>query len=174
MNIELLPEEGLRLSEVSRDHFQLFLHLPLHADPSGCESAVDRLAQKPVDDPQNDEDDEINIDWSDHVLPDLQNEFAQQLDTVNLDLKAATQSESEDAEGPVFSFVIPFNHADHWFGALNQARLVMQERYRFPENETEETMTRFLTEETIKPYLIDQFYTQMQAMLLDLMLDPGA
>jgi hypothetical protein len=166
MKIELLLEQGLRLSEVSREQLQLFLQLPLHADPADCPEAESRLHQAPLSDPQDEDDRGFNSDWRDQVLPDLQSEFNDQLDTVNEDLKAATQSAGED-DLPEFAFEIPFAHIDHWYGALNQARLVMNERYRFPEVENEETMSDYLNEGTIKPYLIDQFYTRIQSVLLD-------
>jgi hypothetical protein len=85
------------------------------------------------------------------------------------------EDEHEDEGLPAgeesYELVIPPEHIDAWYGALNQARLVMQERYKFPEVESLAAIVALLTSENLKPYLTSRFYTQIQAALLDLGMD---
>lgn len=70
-----------------------------------------------------------------------------------------------------YELIIPHQHVESWFGALNQARLVMQARYNFPELETLESIVALLASENLKPYLTSRFYTEMQGALLELGMD---
>ena len=84
------------------------------------------------------------------------------------------EDESEDeATSPAatYELIIPFDHIESWYGALNQARLVMQERYEFPETENLEAMVELLTSKNLKPYLTSRFYMEIQGALLDLGMD---
>ena len=132
-------------------------------------------------------------------MPDLRHEFTRQLDCVAHDLSQAQpestpsplhedslhddslregededEDESEDeATSPAatYELIIPFDHIESWYGALNQARLVMQERYEFPETENLEAMVELLTSKNLKPYLTSRFYMEIQGALLDLGMD---
>ena len=82
--------------------------------------------------------------------------------------------EDEDAAtspAATYELIIPFDHIESWYGALNQARLVMQERYEFPETENLEAMVGLLTSKNLKPYLTSRFYMEIQGALLDLGMD---
>ncbi len=82
--------------------------------------------------------------------------------------------EDEDAAtspAATYELIIPFDHIESWYGALNQARLVMQERYEFPETENLEAMVELLTSKNLKPYLTSRFYMEIQGALLDLGMD---
>jgi hypothetical protein len=84
------------------------------------------------------------------------------------------ESEDEDAAtspAATYELIIPFDHIESWYGALNQARLVMQERYEFPETENLEAMVGLLTSKNLKPYLTSRFYMEIQGALLDLGMD---
>lgn len=70
-----------------------------------------------------------------------------------------------------YELIIPYDHVESWYGALNQARLVMQERYNFPEVESLDAIVALLASENLKPYLTSRFYTEIQAALLDLGMD---
>ncbi len=88
----------------------------------------------------------------------------------------ADEDEDEDEdEAPspaaTYELIIPFDHIESWYGALNQARLVMQERYEFPETENLAAMVGLLTSKNLKPYLTSRFYMEIQGALLDLGMD---
>jgi hypothetical protein len=90
------------------------------------------------------------------------------------DGESEEEFEDEDAAtspAATYELIIPFDHIESWYGALNQARLVMQERYEFPETENLEAMVALLTSKNLKPYLTSRFYMEIQGALLDLGMD---
>ncbi|MFN0129797.1 MAG: hypothetical protein ACKV19_24290 [Verrucomicrobiales bacterium] len=190
MRIRRLKSKGLVLSRLPAAQLRLLQQIPAHADPAGSPSAEERLYQSPVRTPLDDTEDELINDWNDHILPDLRSDFARQLDCVTNDLRnvrrespsstpstvredgPADDSEDEEMElpaaGETYQLVIPIDHVESWYGALNQARLVMQSRYNFPEIESLASIVALLASENLKPYLTSRFYTEIQAALLEL------
>ena len=176
MKIRRVKSRGLVVSRLPAGQLRLLRQIVAHADPSGSAAAMERLTQTPVREPQDDVEDTIVADWQEHVIPELQLEFSRQLDLVSEDLeKVRRQNLEADGEGAgeMYEFTIPFDHVEQWYGALNQARLVMQARYRFPEVETVDTIVELFQSENIKPYLTSRFYVELQAALLDLAMDRG-
>lgn len=204
MRIHRLKSKGLVLSRMPEAQLRLLQQIPLHADPTGSFPAENRLYQSPVKTPLDDTEDELISDWQDHVLPDLRRDFARQIDCVADDLSRVRREpepppaaptalresgwdedededeheddhdQEQDPPGAKYTLVIPLDHAEAWYGALNQARLVMQERYHFPEVETLESIVTLLASENIKPYLTSRFYTEIQAALLGLGMEEDA
>lgn len=196
MKMRRIISKGLVLSEIPAAQLRMLKQVALHADPSGSPAASERLYQSPVKQPQNVTDEELVDDWQEFVMPDLRQEFTRQLDCVANDLSQAQpestpsplhddslredededEDESEDADAATspaatYELIIPFDHIESWYGALNQARLVMQERYEFPETENLEAMVGLLTSKNLKPYLTSRFYMEIQGALLDLGMD---
>ncbi|MGI8602388.1 MAG: hypothetical protein ACR2OZ_05250 [Verrucomicrobiales bacterium] len=169
MKIRRVQDEGLRVSGLLSGDLRLLELIPVHADPGGTPSAEERLFQEPVRDEETQGGETLNNDWRDHVMPELRTEFSRQLEVLTEDLKRARSSGGKD--GPRFEFVIPFENVEAWYGALNQARLVMQERYRFPETESPEALIGLLHSPNLKPFLTSRFYVQLQSALLDLAMD---
>jgi len=188
MRIRRVKSKGIVLSSLPASQLALLQQIPLHADPSGSPAAAARLYQSPIKHPLNPADDAVVNDWNDYVVPDLHDDFARQLDLVSADLRLVQpqpptartdsqhQTDSEDdppttTPSRYYELTIPFDHLESWYGALNQARLVMQERYQFPEIENLAAIVSLLTSENLKPYLASRFYTEIQAALLDLGMD---
>ena len=196
MKMRRIISKGLVLSEIPAAQLRMLKQVALHADPSGSPAASERLYQSPVKQPQNVTDEELVDDWQEFVMPDLRQEFTRQLDCVANDLSQAQpestpsplhddllrededededESEDEDAAtspAATYELIIPFDHIESWYGALNQARLVMQERYEFPETENLEAMVGLLTSKNLKPSLTSRFYMESQGARLDLGMD---
>ena len=195
MKMRRIISKGLVLSGMPAPQLRMLEQVALHADPSGSPAASERLYQSPVKEPQNVTDEELVDDWQEFVMPDLRQEFTRQLDCVANDLSQAQrestpspphddslhddslredEDEDEDAAtspAATYELIIPFDHIESWYGALNQARLVMQERYEFPETENLEAMVGLLTSKNLKPYLTSRFYMEIQGALLDLGMD---
>lgn len=119
------------------------------ADPAGCAGAQRRLYQPPMEDP-SEEDESFLGDWEDFVTAEFRGEFAAAVAVVEADLKKLKplvvdpeeMLEEEQAEqGNAFSLEIPVAHAESWFSALNQARLVLADRYRLFNSEGEEAIS---------------------------------
>lgn len=193
MRLQRDPSRGIIFSHVSESQLRLLQQIPVHADPSGSPKAVERLYLDPVRTPEGEIGEEINNDWRELVAPELRALFTGQIDTVLEDLqhvqrqgrREAMQEESweeeaqdeedeagGDAHEVLYRFVVPFDHVEAWYGALNQARLVMQERYQFPEVETLEALMEMFKSENFHPYMISRFYVEIQGALLGLALDP--
>jgi len=190
MKMRHIISKGLVLSGMPAAQLRMLEQVALHADPSGSPAASERLYQTPVKQPQHDADEELVDDWQEFVMPDLRQEFTRQLDCVANDLRQAqpestpnplhddslSEEEASDADATTspaatYELIIPFDHIESWYGALNQARLVMQARYEFPETENLAAMVELLTSKNLKPYLTSRFYMEIQGALLDLGMD---
>lgn len=102
------------------------------ADASACPEAMGRLypyllGRPPLDD----EEEKQNEEWREYVQPDLRDQFNSNLNVVSEDLKMMRQTRRKD--GDQYALTVPKKHADQWCGALNQARLVLHERFRLPD-----------------------------------------
>ncbi len=172
MTVRRIKGRGLLFKDVPLAHYRLLQQIPAHADPAGCRAADERLYQDAAHEPDDPEADDINADWREYTLPDFREDFARQLDTVQADLATATEKPG-NSEGPFHDVLVPLDHVDAWYGALNQARLVMQERYRFPEQETPEALFALLESEHIGPYFTARLYSEIQGVLLELGMDAG-
>lgn len=64
-------------------------------------------------------------DWREYVMPDLDGHFAGQLDVVSQALQGLTEDSL-----PATVFIRP-QEGESWYGALNQARLALEECYSF-------------------------------------------
>lgn len=103
-------------------------------DPEGSQAAIDRLFPSPLGRPAVDDgEDELIADWESLVHPDLRSQFKSSLGVVLTDMRQITgRKRSGEIE---YRLVVPKKHADDWCSALNQARLVLHERYKLPDDE---------------------------------------
>ena len=170
MTVRRIKGRGLIFRDVPLAHYRLLQQIGVHADPAGSRAADERLYQDAAHDPDDPGADDINADWREYTLPDFREQFSRQIDTVQADLAAAREKPGT-SEGPFHDVTVPLDHVDAWYGALNQARLVMQERYRFPEKETPEALFELLESENIGPYFTSRFYMEIQSVLLELGMD---
>lgn len=169
MKIQRVENQGLRLSGLLPGDLSLLEQIPVHAETTGAPEAEERLFPDPIREEETARSQQANDDWRDHVVPDLRQEFSRQLDVVSQDVKAAVRHSGKS--GIRYSLTIPFDHVEAWYGALNQARLVMQTRYEFPENESVASLQKLLESPNLKPFLTSRFYVQLQSALIDLAMD---
>lgn len=94
-------------------------------------------------------------DWEEFVLPDLKQGFNEQLDYIERVLMAL------DPETPEPVFIVK-EDAETWYGALNQARLALEDRYQFDGEDPEEMSPGRRT-----AWFRNQFYQMLQGMLLE-------
>ena len=104
------------------------------ANPGDSAEAWGRLFQSPLGRSAVDEaEDEIVGDWESLIHPDLETQFKTSLDVVAADMRE-TKGRKRNGEME-YRLIVPKKHADDWCSALNQARLVLHERFNFPEDE---------------------------------------
>ena len=106
------------------------------ADPGDSQAAFERLYPSPLGRPSIDEsEDEIMDDWESLIHPDLKEQFNSAIGVVQADL-AEMKSKKRGGEME-YSLKVPKKHADDWCSALNQARLVLHEKYKLPDEDEE-------------------------------------
>ena len=99
-------------------------------------------------------------EWDEYVVPDLTVSFDQQSSYVAAVVKDARK------KGQSAIFIKPIQ-AEKWYGAVNQARLALEARYKLSELEDFEDGA----EELRSAYYRDRFYLILQSMLLEYVID---
>jgi hypothetical protein len=100
-------------------------------------------------------------DWSEYVVPDLRSLFDSQLAAV----AHAVESAAEAAEQGAGSLWIRRNEAELWYGALNQARLALEDLHRF--HDTPDAPPGKTSAAKRSAWLRSQFYLALQGIVLD-------
>lgn len=104
-------------------------------------------------------------EWDEWVVPDLVESFDQQGSYV----AAAIMRAHDKGSSPIL--VTPQN-VDRWYGALNQARLALQARYRLDAIDFEHAGDD-LPDEIVQAYFRDRFYASLQSLFLEFVMDAG-
>jgi len=99
-------------------------------------------------------------EWDEWVVPDLAEGFNSQTSFV----AKAVQRSREQSEGSVI--ISPYD-AIHWYGALNQARLALQARYKLDAMESLDSIST----EVVEAFYRDRFYASLQGLLLEFVMD---
>ncbi len=97
--------------------------------------------------------------WEDIVVPELESEFSTQRKKVLKDVMEARERKSD-------GLIIDRKDAEIWYGAFNQARLAMEEKYRFGPREFRDS-DDFEDEEMRSAYFRNEFYGTVQSLLLE-------
>lgn len=100
-------------------------------------------------------------DWQEFVVPDLRDEFDQQISRV----AKAIESAMEQSGGEPGSIWISRNDGFIWYGALNQARLAIEELHHF--GPSEDVAMEELHPARRSAFFRSQFYLAIQSLLLD-------
>jgi len=138
LRLQLIEPDRWGFADLGEGELSILRDIAQAGDPSGCESAENRLFQRPFDHepkPGDIEEHQSLADWEDFVTDSFRDEFRESVAIVTSDLsevqriEADATDESVDAS-PTYVIELPQAHAERWFGALNQARLVLAERYR--------------------------------------------
>ena len=109
-------------------------------------------------------------DWEEVVIPELRVYFSEQLGTVTRAVREAQQEarEEPDEDGEIGEIFIKRNEAEAWYGALNQARLALESRFRFgPSDDLTMEGVQGFTQDKLEGFVRMRFYTGLQGVLLD-------
>ena len=118
--------ETLRISDLDPFLAELLRQIPTSTNPEGAPDAEARLFSRPSTEK------ELCAEWKNYVEPELHRLFRSAIQTVAADL---TQLNGNEKSLRNRTLRIPFEHADAWLNALNQARLVIAEKYKFSDEE---------------------------------------
>jgi hypothetical protein len=100
-------------------------------------------------------------DWQEYVVPDLREEFQDQLAQIGAAIEAAT-FHAQNGPGPIW---ITREDAPAWYSSLNQARLAIEEHFHFGPSETIDL--KKLTPERQAAFIRSKFYCAIQSLLLE-------
>jgi hypothetical protein len=118
--------EALLVSDLDPFLAELLRQIPSSTNPEGTSGAEARLFSPPSDRK------EICAEWKSYVEPELRRLFRSATETVAADLAQLNGNEKSLRNR---TLRIPFEHADAWLNALNQARLVIAAKYEFTDAE---------------------------------------
>lgn len=124
-----LREDELEISELDPFLAELLRQIPGSANAEGEPAAENRLFCLPADPQANAE---LCGEWKSLVEPELRRLFRNATEIVAADLEQLNGKEKPFANR---NLRIPSTHADAWLNALNQARLVLAEKYQFTDAE---------------------------------------
>ncbi len=154
MNVMPTIEGGLRIDAESATDWALLEAITRDARAEGGDLA-DQLGGLMAEDPHA-------SDWEDFVVPDLRQNFDDQLNHVDIAIQEAREKADENDAGPLW---IHREDALRWYGALNQARLAIEERHRFgPRVDID---PKALDMRKRSAFFRSQFYQTIQGLLLE-------
>ncbi len=99
-------------------------------------------------------------DWSDYVVPDLREAFQDELAQVG----AAIEAAKAEANGMAGRIRITRDDAWPWYSALNQARLSLEEHFRFGDAASLDKQS--LSPARASAFIRSRFYCALQEVLL--------
>jgi hypothetical protein len=128
MQLSVHKDEGLwRMSGLAAAHLHLFRQAADDATLTDSPAERERLFPPPVE--NSAEEAEFAADWREFVADDLEMRFASDVGAVLADLDQA-RPDGAIGEVRLFALDLPLEHAQAWFSTLNQARLLMDCRFR--------------------------------------------
>ncbi|MEO1856043.1 MAG: DUF2017 family protein [Rubritalea sp.] len=108
-------------------------------------------------------------DWTELITPELADQFSSQI--IHVSRAISTAEKAQDLTGSLF---IKPEEANTWFGAINQARLSLEERFevsKYDDLADDEQSIEF-EDPSLKAAIIRyHFYTSLQSILLEYILD---
>ena len=106
---------------------------------------------------------DVDSDWDEFVVPDLEESFNSQCRFV-----AATIENARDHNEKAIFITPP--QSEKWYGAINQARLSLETRYKLDAVEADGDLEE-AAPEVRSAYFRNRFYLFLQSMLLEFVMD---
>ncbi|MEY5013183.1 MAG: hypothetical protein RLY69_898 [Verrucomicrobiota bacterium] len=144
---------GLRVDMEEAADWQLLEMIML--DARSCERGLAKRLADAIDDQ------ETAADWSEWVVPELEQGFNAELAFV----KKVIETARREAGGEVGPIWINPDDAHRWYGTLNQARLALETLYHFGPSDAVDLES--LPIEKRGAFMRSQFYCALQSALLD-------
>lgn len=153
--MKILPtlEGGLRIDIEDDGDWKVLMGIT--HDALSCDASLGRRMGNLITD------EEVAPDWEEYIIPDLEESFQGELSHVATAI-AAARVECGGKSGPLW---ITRDDAQMWYGALNQARLALEEIHRFGPGE--KLNSAALPHVSSNAFLRSQFYCAVQNLLLE-------
>jgi hypothetical protein len=135
MRLSLQKNAGRwRLGEMQDVHVQLLRLAAEDASMTDCPGSRERLLQPPLRGRDAFENEQFVDDWDELVTPELEVKLAGDVGHFLSDLDAIAAVKSKDPSAPeTYRLDVPLEHANAWFSTLNQARLLLDLKYKLHE-----------------------------------------
>jgi hypothetical protein len=126
MLIRRLNGDTIEFTDVEAIEADLLRQIPVLCQTQGDSGAESRLFSNPAgpSEPQ------FLRDWEEYVRPELRHLFVSARNTVEKDLETI-----EDRPGYPSRLVFLCGHGEAWLNALNQARLILANKFEFSDEE---------------------------------------
>ncbi len=108
--------------------------------------------------------------WDEVVIPELQDFFSGQLRKVADTVFEAQKDAGAQGEVPDGEVLIVREDGAEWYGALNQARLALERRYKFGPSQEATDVEEFSAAKR-SAFIRSQFYCALQSVLLEHVLE---
>ncbi len=176
MRLTLQKEKGIwRINDLDEIHLDLIRRAAEDASIADSPEGRARLFPSPVPKENELREGEFLEDWNDFVTDDLETQFAGDVGTILSDLDTAVpQRSTKDVPGRRLRLDVPLEHAPAWFSALNQARLMLDQKYKLhPGGEggfvpvlPDDEDSGIDLQERLEVYMRYEFYAALQEWLV--------
>lgn len=158
MRLAPILKGGLRIDADSLDDWMVLNAICADAASLPGAPLYDRLAHKMPKDP----------DWEEFVAPDIRSQFSDQIDHVSKAISSAPKD--EEHAGSIF---ISKEDATLWYGALNQARMTLEQMFHLSEIADFVALDDLgdIGDEKRSAVIRGHFYSTFQCLLLEYVLD---
>ncbi|HBE97900.1 MAG TPA: hypothetical protein DDW68_12085 [Verrucomicrobiales bacterium] len=108
--------------------------------------------------------------WDEIVEPELKDQFSSQVEFVEKQVELAFDNSVDDFEEELPEILITEEESKIWYGALNQARLSFEEKFRKEIEDLKET-GEIENREVVRALFRNQFYFRFQSQIMDHTMD---
>tara|TARA_B100000497_G_scaffold97085_1_gene109163 strand:+ start:188 stop:658 length:471 start_codon:yes stop_codon:yes gene_type:complete len=108
--------------------------------------------------------------WDEIVEPELKDQFSSQVKFVKKQVEMAFENSVDDFDEELPEILITKEESELWYGALNQARLSFEEKFRKEIEDLNET-GEIENGEVVRALFRNQFYFRFQSQIMDHTMD---
>ena len=161
MLIRKWKQKAIEFSRIERIEAELLKQVPSCCEFEEGSNAAARIFPNPTDKSDRD----LLRDWDEFVRPELRHLFVSAKETVEEDLASLKMK-----VGHLGRFLVPLEHGERWLNALNQARLVLAEKFQFSEKELSafEPAKTFSQRELVLHQI--NFYAAIQERIIEILM----
>lgn len=140
-----------RITEMQEIHLDFLRLAADDASMNDCPGGRERLYPPPVSQDDLEEEDELVEDWKEFVTAELEIKFVSDVGNFlsDLDEARAVRRISDEARPKQYRLDIPLEHGMAWFSTLNQARLLLDLKFKLhapPDDPATSTIQEQLSE----------------------------
>ena len=155
-------------------HVQLLTQAVEDASSRGSAAGKARFMASPLNEDDAVLEEEFLEDWQEYVAPELQEKLTNEASVFQRDLQdIQTYRVGPDRERELFRITLPLAHGFDWFSSLNQARIMLDLRYKFHDEADEfvaepppEVLGEIDPQERLAAYLRYDFYCTIQEWIV--------